>query len=282
MEYTGERYTPALDQPEMSYEHWHRYLFAEDFAVGKTVLDIASGEGYGSAYLARTAASVLGVDIDGTSVDHATSTYRHSNLEFRRGEANAIPVDQEHVFDLIVSFETIEHLDSGQQQGFLVEIERLLKPDGIAIISTPNRVLYSPSNRKRNQFHLHEFDEAEFIDFFAPKFSNVQIVGQHVYPASHLWPVTENSAPLREHQIKRENGRFEPLLSDEKARYFLLAVCSNVDTATLPRSLLLDLTPKPSPYGIRQLNLGQLEFFIRLKLMRIRSRVLSVLRPGAS
>ena len=63
MEHTGERFLPEIDGAYISYEHWHRYLFASSFVAGKSVLDVASGEGYGSALLALTAASVVGVDV---------------------------------------------------------------------------------------------------------------------------------------------------------------------------------------------------------------------------
>jgi ubiquinone/menaquinone biosynthesis C-methylase UbiE len=87
MEFTGERYVPELDSPEISYEHWHRYLYASQFVAGKTVLDVASGEGFGSDLLAQTAGDVVGVDIDEASVAHASSRYVRDNLEFLHGAA---------------------------------------------------------------------------------------------------------------------------------------------------------------------------------------------------
>ena len=68
---TGERYLPEIDGAYIAYEHWHRYLFATQFVSGKTVLDVASGEGYGSALLARFVAAVVGVDLDPEAVAHA-------------------------------------------------------------------------------------------------------------------------------------------------------------------------------------------------------------------
>jgi len=84
MEFTGERYVPSL-RGQIYYEHLHRYAIAARFCGGKRVLDIASGEGYGSALLARTAAEVVGVDIDRRSVDHARATYYAANLRFMCG-----------------------------------------------------------------------------------------------------------------------------------------------------------------------------------------------------
>ena len=81
LEATGERYIPTMMQPEVAVEHWHRYLIASRFVAGKRVLDIACGEGYGSALLSQTAASVVGVDISADAVQHASEAYRRDNLE---------------------------------------------------------------------------------------------------------------------------------------------------------------------------------------------------------
>src|SRR6476646_7185805 len=111
MEFTGERYVPELDWPDLSYEHWHRYLWASQFVAGKDVLDVACGEGYGSNFLAKTAGRVVGVDISQETVDHAKNTYNQPNIEFYQGSAGAMPIEGTYLFDIIISFETIEHLD---------------------------------------------------------------------------------------------------------------------------------------------------------------------------
>src|SRR5438067_11310347 len=71
IEWTGERCVPWTDDLQVIYEHYHRYAFAARFAAGKRVLDLASGEGYGSALLAATAERVVGLDIDPATVEHA-------------------------------------------------------------------------------------------------------------------------------------------------------------------------------------------------------------------
>src|SRR5882672_6337509 len=80
MEYTGERYIPSL-KGEVRYEHLHRYALSLNFISGRTVLDIASGDGYGAALLAGVARSVVGVDINPECVEHSKQQYQHiSNL----------------------------------------------------------------------------------------------------------------------------------------------------------------------------------------------------------
>ncbi len=152
MKFTGERYLPETVSPEISYEHWHRYLFANQYIKGKVILDIACGEGYGSNFLSETAKKVLGVDISEESIIHASSKYLKDNLEFRQGSASSVPIKGKSIFDVIISFETIEHISEVDQGLFLNEVKRLLKPQGIFLVSTPNKFLYSDSQTIKTNF----------------------------------------------------------------------------------------------------------------------------------
>src|ERR1700738_1690997 len=105
MPFTGERYVPEV-RGQIYYEHVHRYALALELARDLDVLDIASGEGYGAAYLAIAARSVVGVDVDPESVRHAASRYTAMNLRFLAGLATRIPLPDASI-DLVVSFETI-------------------------------------------------------------------------------------------------------------------------------------------------------------------------------
>lgn len=87
--FSGERYVPQVQGP-IQYEHYHRYLFALKLCEGKDVLDIASGEGYGSALLTQGAKSVVGVDIDDRAVETAQARYVSDNLRFEAGGATRI------------------------------------------------------------------------------------------------------------------------------------------------------------------------------------------------
>src|SRR4051812_36604484 len=89
--WTGERYVPSL-AGDIAYEHLHRYALAAQLAAGKVVLDVASGEGYGSALLARTGRAVIGIDIDPGTVAHASQAYPGRNLTFRVGSCWDLPV----------------------------------------------------------------------------------------------------------------------------------------------------------------------------------------------
>ena len=159
LEDTGERYLPWLEDASMNYEHLHRYAYAAEFVQNKRVLDLACGEGYGSYLLARRAAAVVGIDIDKQTVKHARNKYLKSNLDFKVGSITDIPIEGNNVFDVVVCFEAIEHVE--EHENLLKEVKRLLTPAGLFIVSTPNKRTYSDETQFSNPFHLHElyFDE---------------------------------------------------------------------------------------------------------------------------
>ena len=139
--FTGERLTSTYGG-QTEIEHLHRYLMAREWCRDKDVLDVASGEGYGTALLAQVARKAVGVEIAPDAVDHASSAYKANNLNFLVGDARALP-SPDATFDVVTSFETIEHF--GEQQLFLSEVRRVLRPGGLFIASTPDRDNYSPA-----------------------------------------------------------------------------------------------------------------------------------------
>ena len=159
LEFTGERFVPGVSG-EIVYEHVHRYAFARRFASGRRVLDAACGEGYGSALLAQVAAEVIGIDVDAETIDHARAAYQAPNLSFTRASITSLPLPDESV-DVVVSFETIEHLQSTDQPAMLAEFSRVLRPEGLLIVSSPNRPEYSDRRSYQNPFHVHELDRDE-------------------------------------------------------------------------------------------------------------------------
>ncbi len=250
MKVSGERYSPLIGhpvfaafEPFVSYEHWHRYCFALPFVKGKSVLDIASGEGYGSAFLAGHAQFVYGIDLSREAVEHASASYVRDNLRYLQGAAEAIPIPGEHCFDVIVSFETIEHLDAAGQERFAAEIARLLKPDGVLLVSTPNRETYSPEGAQGNPYHFHEFTKDEYVAFLHRWFTHVQILSQHVYPVSYIWNPHTASRSIVEYQVRIADGRFHPEEGDAKDIGYLIAVCANrEEPIPCSDSLLVDLS----------------------------------------
>lgn len=186
MDFTGERFVPGgAGDGEIAIEHLQRYRSIQPLIAGCAVLDAASGAGYGADALALHAADVLGIDNSPEAVAHARATYRRPNLSFLEGSIAELPCADASL-DRVVSFETIEHVDAATQARFLDEVDRVLRPDGLLIISTPDRRIYRERDGHVNAFHLAEFDEPEFRAFLARRFGHVALYRQRFEVASTL------------------------------------------------------------------------------------------------
>jgi 2-polyprenyl-3-methyl-5-hydroxy-6-metoxy-1,4-benzoquinol methylase len=175
-EWTGERMETFIFN-ENSIEHLHRYSIAMEYVKGKTVLDIACGEGYGANLLAQIGKSVIGIDKDEQIIQNAKRSYVRDNLIFSEGSVEKIPLPGQHV-DVVVSFETIEHTD--QHERMLYEIKRVLKPGGLLIISTPDKTLYSEKRSYRNPFHKKELTRNEFHVLLKNYFLHIVLAEQRM------------------------------------------------------------------------------------------------------
>jgi len=182
VEFTGERYLPEVPG-NITLEHRHRYLMATMYARDKDVLDIASGEGYGSAILANVAHSVTGVDISEEAIEHARHKYVAHNLQFIKGSVSVIPLPDASV-DLVVSFETIEHHD--QHEEMLREIKRVLRPNGILYISSPDMLEYSIIPGYHNEYHVKELTLDELTSLLGRYFKHHVLAGQRVVYGSFI------------------------------------------------------------------------------------------------
>ncbi len=176
--FTGERFVPHSPNAkgEMWYEHWHRYHYVLPLVAGKKVLDVACGEGYGSALMSRSAAEVSGVDISAAAITHARALYAdHASVQYFEASCTQLPFDKAS-FDVVVSFETIEHI--AEQVEFLDEIKRVLKPDGVLILSCPNKAEYSDKRGFTNEFHVKELYRRELEALLVPRFAKRRWLSQ--------------------------------------------------------------------------------------------------------
>ena len=177
LKFTGERAVPDKTPYAIYQEHINRYVFASRFIKNKIVLDVACGTGYGSDYLIKNGAKkVIGVDISDDAINYVKNAYEKQNLIFMQGSATNLPF-QDESFDIIVSFETIEHLK--EYEKFLIGCRMVLKDGGLFICSTPNKRISSPHTEKPlNPFHVKEFYHEEFYELLNEYFTNVDLYGQ--------------------------------------------------------------------------------------------------------
>ena len=219
IEFTGERVVPGQVDVDLWNEHLARYTFAARLAAGKKVLDAGCGTGYGSAVLAQRAASVTGLDIAPEAIAYARENYGASGALFVEGSCLAMPLP-EAAFDLVVSFEVIEHL--ADWKAFLGECKRVLAPGGVLLLSTPNREYYLEARRRSgpNPFHTHEFDYDELSSVLAALFSQVHVYVQNHVDGIALQPISVNGAGQPE--LLQAGPPAEP-----RVAHFFLAVCSS-------------------------------------------------------
>lgn len=157
-------------------EHLVRYELAKEIIAARggveKILEAACGSGYGSKILAETGAQkVVAIDISPETIQSAKELYSAPNIKYVLGDVKNIK-EENNSFDFITSFETIEHVDDPGL--FLKELKRVLKDDGLAIISTPNSEVFG----EKNPFHLKEFSRSEFMELIGKYFRYFKIIEQ--------------------------------------------------------------------------------------------------------
>lgn len=210
MKKTGERIIPEYDKNTLGFlEHINRYEFAKQFVKGKNVLDIACGSGYGTYELVNAGAKrIVGVDISEESITYARNRYRHNKIEYISGDARKIPLE-DNQFDVIVSFETIEHFK--EHDKFLKEIIRVSKKNSILIISTPNSKVYE----KGNMFHKKELDLKNFKCLLKKYYKHIYVGSQNTSLVHHISFST------------RDNTFTESMNIPEKSAYLIVVASNN-------------------------------------------------------
>lgn len=215
----GERMIPEEHKGGQTYgEHIARYDAATNLVKGKRVLDIACGTGYGTALLAKAAKSVVGVDVSAQAVEYATKKFARDNVTFRKGNGRDIPAKTAE-FDVVVSYETIEHLQD--YPGFIDEIKRVLKKDGLLIISTPNDKEFPVGNH----FHLHQFEENELESLLKKSFKNLD----KYYQATWVANIISCRDELVQEDMEFYAKTVQTAPIDETKFLYFFFLCSNRD-----------------------------------------------------
>jgi SAM-dependent methyltransferase len=217
LEATGERLIPELQHGELVHaEHLARYRLAAQLASGRKVLDAACGEGYGSAILAAAGAdSVTGVDVDPKVVEHARATHP---ADFAVADVAALPFGDD-AFDLVVSFETIEHVP--EPPAALAELARVLRPGGTLVISTPNKHEYLVDN----EFHTIEYTHDEFVALLRERFDAVEVLLQHNWLASAV--LDERAAADRHGEVAHDVTLYKVEAVAPGGELYAVALCGS-------------------------------------------------------
>ncbi|MEA5593389.1 class I SAM-dependent methyltransferase [Rivularia sp. UHCC 0363] len=178
-----ERIIPEEELDGILSIHLKRYQFAAYYCQNKKVLDAATGVGYGADYLTQAASQVIGIDIDPVAISYGQSKYSNSRLQLQVADvANTDFADCE--FDVICSFETIEHLPD--IPAYLQEMVRLLANDGIYIVSTPQ--VPQTNHNPQNPYHTVELCRNDFEALLKKYFGEIEIYAQRRRQSElHYW-----------------------------------------------------------------------------------------------
>lgn len=186
------KYEERLDPDRYYAEHYAtfsqylgRYAFASRFAdADAAVLDLGCGCGYGAAYLAEAPnRSVVGIDRSSEGTGFARKRYGLGRLSFVTADATAIPL-KSGTMNLIVAMEMIEHVRDAK--AVINEVRRVLKPGGLFVVSTPNRLITGSGDIPDNPFHVKEYSPKEFMALLQDTFSQAMLYGHALTPACRV------------------------------------------------------------------------------------------------
>jgi SAM-dependent methyltransferase len=181
---TGERTLPGVWHENYWFRrHEAAYHAAVPFCRGARLVDAGCGEGYGAALLGEEAgARVLALDYDAATVRHVRSAYPEANVA--RANLVALPV-RAGAAEVVASLQVVEHL--WDQRRFVRECARALRPAGTLILSTPNRLTFTPAGTPANPFHARELSATELADLVAPAFEVARLLGVRHGPRLARW-----------------------------------------------------------------------------------------------
>jgi SAM-dependent methyltransferase len=175
---------PEHTDARFASQHLAAYVFARRFAEGKRVLEIGFGDGYGANFLAEVAREVTGIDMAPGNAPRAQAKYPRPNLRFLHMEGSELRFP-DGSFDLVGSFQVIEHIPEPRLPTFLTEIRRVLSPYGVCCLSTLNLEHNMKPGRPYEKlcYHEREFTAPELQRLLETVFPVVELHGLYLTPA---------------------------------------------------------------------------------------------------
>ena len=182
------RIIPEETDRSFYLQHLKVYSFVKGNVDDKTVLDVGCGDGYGSAFLAGKAKFVQGVDYDSEAILVAQKKYKANNLKYSKMDALQLDF-KDREFDIVCSFQVIEHIPEEMILVYLSELKRVLRSNGMLCLSTLNldRVMKSPKTYKKHPAHCKEFRLDELRDTLLKVFNEVTVYGLHLSPRHYFY-----------------------------------------------------------------------------------------------
>ena len=225
----------------IEYGRLHHYRFAKEFVKDKKVLVLAGGKGYGSFILSEDAESVTCIDKNEHNIRYASSNYIKENVEFIKGSITDVPIKEKKIFDIIVCFEVLEQIE--EHDALMKEVKRLLKDDGILIVSTSNKYISSDQADYQKSPRLKELSFDEFKSLLKKNFKNTLIYGQKVYPSSNIFPLFGGSVTTRDYAIEKSDKAFLFVPPERKEARSFVAVSSDYSIKDVTgNSYLIDVS----------------------------------------
>ncbi len=209
--------------PDLFHEHISRYYFAKQLTKPQHhAIDLGCGAGYGTFELAHAAGHITGIDLSDEAIAYAKERYARPNLKFMQMDCSNLTFAHAK-FDLAVSFEVIEHVPDVIV--YMEQIKRVLKRDGLFIVSTPNKRVYTDPYGYTNPFHVTEFYYDEFLRFLKAYFVHVNVFFQGYMQGIAIKGLTPQASARH---IPFDQGNTDP----ESASYFI-AVCSDAESGSV-------------------------------------------------
>jgi ubiquinone/menaquinone biosynthesis C-methylase UbiE/uncharacterized membrane protein YbhN (UPF0104 family) len=178
---TGERVIPEnFLQSKEAYLLYLKHLFAyesakEFISEKSSIIEVGCGEGYGTHFLSHHVQHIIGLDVDESVIQHASNKYSSETCTFQIYNGLQIPYD-DNTYDAVISFQVIEHVQN--DICYLAEIQRILKPTGVCLLTTPNSAYRVKPNKKPwNRFHVREYYADELEALLKSIFSEVRVWG---------------------------------------------------------------------------------------------------------